>query len=216
LDWLCSEFELESLRIPVNEEWGIVETESPAQKAWGYRFYPDKIKGEGLFAACLKKKEQTQQLPSFKSKSNQKLPSKEIEQVKAYINNADDFYYFKVNDDWLAINRQHKDSLDILQRHLYIKKSGIRIGKLMGNDLVPDHELALSIYINKDVVLETALDYNQAIQYLRREKIDINTTDKGWSLMMFEGQALGWAKLLPNRINNYYPKELRILSPLTP
>jgi NOL1/NOP2/fmu family ribosome biogenesis protein len=121
-------------------------------------------------------------------------------------------YYTKVNDDWMAIGREHKESLDTLQRHLYIKKSGVRIGKLMGNDLVPDHELALSIYINKDKVLQTELSYEQAIQYLRRDNIDISITDKGWSLMNFEGQSLGWAKLLPNRINNYFPKELRILA----
>jgi NOL1/NOP2/fmu family ribosome biogenesis protein len=70
----------------------------------------------------------------------------------------------------------------------------------------------LSIHINKNAVLQTELNYNQAIQYLRRENIDLNITDKGWSLMTFEGHPLGWAKLLPNRINNYYPKELRILA----
>ena len=212
LDWLCSEFDLETVRIPIYKEWNIVETESAGQKAWGYRFYPDKVKGEGLFAACLKKKTPTPQLPSFKTKGNQKLPAKEIEIVKAYLNNPDNFYFFKVNDEWLAINHQHKDSLDTLQRHLYIKKSGVRIGKLMGNDLIPDHELALSIHINNDAVLQTELDYNQAIQYLRRENIELDTTAKGWSLMTFEGQALAWAKLLPNRVNNYYPKELRILA----
>jgi NOL1/NOP2/fmu family ribosome biogenesis protein len=60
--------------------------------------------------------------------------------------------------------------------------------------------------------LQTELDYDDAILYLRRENLVIDTDKKGWSLMMFEGQAMGWAKLLPNRINNYYPKELRILS----
>jgi len=212
LDWLCSEFDLESIRIPIYKEWAIVETESPRQKAWGYRFYPGKVKGEGLFAACLRKRDSSGQLPSFKSKGNQKLPMKEIDVVKGYINNADDFYFFKVNDEWLTIDHQHKDSLDILQRSLYIKKSGVRIGKLMGNDLVPDHELALSIYINKEKALQTELSYEQAIQYLRRENIDINSGHRGWSLMEFEGQALGWAKLLPNRVNNYFPKELRILA----
>ena len=212
LDWLCAEFDLESIRIPIYKEWGIVETESPLKKAWGYRFYPGKVKGEGLFAACLRKRDSSGQLPSFKAKGNQKLPMKEIDMVKGYLNAADDFYFFKVNDEWLAIDHQHKDSLDILQRNLYIKKSGVRIGKLMGNDLVPDHELALSIYINKEKVLQTELSYEQAIQYLRRENIDINSTQKGWSLMEFEGQALGWAKLLPNRVNNYFPKELRILA----
>jgi len=222
LDWLCTEFEMETVRIPMvrqthhDKDWGIVETQSNHQKAWGYRFYPGKVKGEGLFAACLKKKAQTQQLPAFKTKGNQKLPAKEIDLVKAYLINPDDFYFFRVNEDWLAINHQHKENLDLLQRHLYIKKSGIRLGQLMGKDLIPDHELALSIYINKDTVLETELDYEQAIQYLRRENININPTEKGWSLMCFEGQALGWAKLLPNRINNYYPKEIRILAPQPP
>ncbi len=212
LDWLCGEFDMESLRIPINKEWGIVETASAAQKAWGYRFYPGKVKGEGLFVACLKKKAQTQQVPSFKTKGPQKLALKEMEIVKTYFNEPSSFYFFKVNDDWMAINRSHKDSLDTLQRHLYLKKSGVRAGKLMGNDLIPDHELALSLVINKDIVLQTPLNYEQAIQYLRRENIDINITEKGWSLMTFEDHPLGWAKLLPNRINNYYPKELRILS----
>ncbi|MBS1522443.1 MAG: RNA methyltransferase [Bacteroidetes bacterium] len=213
LDWLCNEFDLESIRIPIESDWGIVESQSTRSKAWGYRFYPDKVKGEGLFAACLSKKDNDGEVVPAKSKEQQKPNFKEIDLVKPYINNADDFFFFKVNDDWLAIDRQHKESLAILQRYLYIKKSGIRIGKLMGKDLVPDHELALSVNINKDQFLQTELTKDQAIQYLRRDNItglDIN--EKGWSLMCYEGQSLGWAKLLPNRINNYYPKEIRIFS----
>jgi NOL1/NOP2/sun family putative RNA methylase len=212
LDWLCDEFGMETIRIPINKEWGITETISERQKAWGYRFYPGMVKGEGLFAACLRKKEATATLPSFRTKGHQKLALLEIESVKQYINKSDEFYFFKVNDDWLAINKVHKESLDTLQRHLYIKKSGVRLGKLMGKDLIPDHELALSIYMNSDMVLQTELTIEQAIQYLRRENLDLATDKKGWSLMNFEGHALGWAKLLPNRINNYYPKELRIFS----
>ncbi|TWR29590.1 RNA methyltransferase [Mucilaginibacter pallidiroseus] len=212
LDWLCSEFDLESVRIPINNDWGIVESQSDQQKAWGYRFYPGKVKGEGLFAACLRKKVSSGGISNYKNNGQQKLPAKEIDIIKTYINNADDFYLFKVNDDWLAINREHKESLNMLHRHLYIKKSGVRIGKLAGKDLIPDHELAQSLIVNKDAVLSTPLNHEQAIQYLRRDDIDINIAGKGWSLMTFEGLALGWAKLLPNRINNYYPKEIRIVS----
>ncbi len=212
LDWLCDEFEFESVDIPINKEWGIVETESSKHKANGYRFYPGHVRGEGLFAACLRKTAGSGEFTSFKNDGQQKLSIKEMDLVKGYINNPSEFYLFKVNEDWLAINRQHKESLNILQRNLYLKKSGTRIGKLAGNDLIPDHELALSLIINKDAILQTPLDKEQAIQYLRRDNIALNTTDKGWSLMTFEGRPLGWAKLLPNRINNYYPKELRILS----
>ncbi len=216
LDWLCTEFNMESIRIPIDNEWGIVESQSEKQKAWGYRFYPGKAKGEGLFAACLKKKERERETLPLKIKENKKLPQKEIDLVSGYLNEPGGFYFFKVNDDWMVINHQHKESLEILQKHLYIKKSGIRMGSIAGNDLIPDHELALSLYINKDKVLQTPLDYDQAIQYLRRENISVNTTEKGWSLMTYENHPLGWAKLLPNRVNNYYPKELRILTPRPP
>jgi len=216
LDWLCTDFELESLQIPIYKDWGIVETQSAQQKAWGYRFYPGMVKGEGLFAACLKKTGVQEAMGGFKNKEQQKLLAKEIDQIKEYISEPSDYYYFKVNDDWMAINRTHIESLNILQRNLYIKKSGVRMGKLMGRDLVPDHELALSLIINKDAILQTELDKEQAIQYLRRDNINIAVADKGWSLMNFEGHALGWAKLLPNRINNYFPKEIRIMSPIAP
>ncbi|MBD1395188.1 methyltransferase RsmF C-terminal domain-like protein [Mucilaginibacter glaciei] len=212
LDWLCTEFDLETVRIPIYKGWGIVETESPVKKAWGYRFYPGKVQGEGLFASCLRKKASSGGLSNYKNNGQQKLPAKEMDIVKGYLNQPDDFYFFKVADDWLAINREHKESLNILHRHLYIKKSGVRIGKLAGNDLIPDHELALSLAIDKSVVLDTPLNKEQAIQYLRRDNIDIQIANKGWSLMSYEGLVLGWAKLLPNRINNYYPKEIRIMT----
>lgn len=212
LDWLCSEFDMETIRIPIYKEWEIVETESPEHKAWGYRFYPGKVQGEGLFAACLRKRDSSGEPAVFKNKNNQKLPAKEIDIIKSYLSEPGEFYVFKVNEEWLAINHQHKESLELLQKFLYLKKAGVRMGKLMGNDLVPDHELALSICINKEKVLQTELDYEQAIQYLRRDNVNLNINDKGWSLMNFEGHPLGWAKLLPNRINNYFPKELRILA----
>lgn len=118
-----------------------------------------------------------------------------------------------MNDDWLAIDRIHRDDLAVLQQHLYIKKSGVRLGGLAGKDLIPDHELAMSLLLNRNTILQTELTREQAIAYLRRDEIkDLDLSQKGWSLMRFEGQPLGWAKLLPNRVNNYYPKEMRILT----
>jgi 16S rRNA C967 or C1407 C5-methylase (RsmB/RsmF family)/NOL1/NOP2/fmu family ribosome biogenesis protein len=205
LDWLCNEFELETVQIPLQAEWGIVESQSAVHKAWGYRFYPDKVKGEGLFVACLRKRENTGQLQTFRSKNSPKPNYKEIDLLKPYVNNPAELYFFKLNDDWL----------ETLQYFLYLKKSGIRLGKLAGKELIPDHELALSLLINEDAFLKTELTYDQAIAYLRKDNMDdFGITGKGWSLMTYQGHTLGWAKLLPNRINNYYPKEIRIMSQL--
>ena len=38
------------------EAMGIIEVQSEKMKAYGYRFYPDKLLGEGLFIAVFKKK----------------------------------------------------------------------------------------------------------------------------------------------------------------
>jgi len=201
------------VRIPVNQDWGIVESQSGRYKAYGYRFYPDQVQGEGLFAACLRKTGNSGITPSYRNKNSPKPDYKSIDLLKPYINNADNYYYFKVGNDWLAIDKIHKDDLLTLQQHLYLKKSGIRLGALAGKDLIPDHELALSLLLNRDVVLNTELSHEQAIAYLRRDEIkDLTPGGKGWSLMCFENYPLGWAKLLSNRINNYYQKELRILT----
>ena len=216
LDWLCDTYNMESIRIPIYNEWGIVETQSEKNGAWGYRFYPGKVKGEGLFAACLQKKEKSNEPPFFRNKNNQKLDQKDLAMIRSKLIEPEEYYLFKVADDWMAINHCHKDSMDILQRQLYLKKSGVRIGKLIGNDLIPDHEFALSLIIDKESFINTPLDLPNAIKYLQRENMDQVFEGKGWSLMTYEGFVLGWAKLLPGRINNYYPKEIRILSPQPP
>src|SRR6478609_4586581 len=55
-DWLVDEMNMESREIAVDSAWGIVETRSAIQQAYGYRFYPNKLKGEGFFIAAFQKK----------------------------------------------------------------------------------------------------------------------------------------------------------------
>jgi NOL1/NOP2/fmu family ribosome biogenesis protein len=49
------------------------------------------------------------------------------------------------------------------------------------------------------------------LQYLRRQEVKIDTQHRGWLLVKYQGVNLGWVKALGSRINNYYPKEWRIL-----
>jgi NOL1/NOP2/fmu family ribosome biogenesis protein len=84
------------------------------------------------------------------------------------------------------------------------------VGKLAGNDLVPAYELALSGLVSDNIPV-ISLKKEQALQYLRKEEVTVGSAYKGWGLVQYEGHALGWVKLLTNRINNYYPKEWRIL-----
>ena len=52
---MMEKLEVESCKLEVEESWGIIETISEKQNAYGYRFYPDKIKGEGFFISAFRK-----------------------------------------------------------------------------------------------------------------------------------------------------------------
>jgi NOL1/NOP2/fmu family ribosome biogenesis protein len=97
-----------------------------------------------------------------------------------------------------------------LRSPLNIQYAGTRIGQIMKEKLVPDHALALSVLVSKQLPAND-LDYNNAIKYLQRQDMKISTSGKGWQLVRYKGFNLGWINVLPNRINNYYPKEMRIL-----
>src|SRR5690606_35695998 len=58
LDWLSENYSVACVDLPVPEEWGIVRSVSENNFA-GYRFFPDKLQGEGFFIAVLQKKKTT-------------------------------------------------------------------------------------------------------------------------------------------------------------
>src|SRR5690606_17839308 len=95
---------------------------------------------------------------------------------------------------------------------LYLRNAGIYVGWMANGDLIPAHDLALSLVRRTDVPA-LALTKEEALNYLRKGNLSpsINTQKlKGWALATYEDTALGWMKVLPNRINNYYPKTWRI------
>jgi NOL1/NOP2/fmu family ribosome biogenesis protein len=61
-----------------------------------------------------------------------------------------------------------------------------------------------------DSIERVELSYDQAIAYLKKKELNIGP-GRGWKLVSYKNYPLGWINVLSNRINNYYPKELRIL-----
>jgi NOL1/NOP2/sun family putative RNA methylase len=212
-DWIVNEIGLVPARINVLSEWNIVETQSAKHRAYGYRFYPDKVKGEGFFIAAFTKGEKTApewQTTKYKIKS-ERLNAKEIDIVKPYLKASQEFFFIKQKDEVIAMPGYLENELANIQFSLYIKKAGVKMGTIIRNELIPDHELALSIIINNQIpVIVVSMDI--ALQYLRRQEIKITTDLKGWALLTYLQLPLGWIKILPNRINNYYPKDWRIFN----
>jgi 16S rRNA C967 or C1407 C5-methylase (RsmB/RsmF family)/NOL1/NOP2/fmu family ribosome biogenesis protein len=211
-DWLIKECKVETVPLKVPDNWNIVETLSENEKAYGYRFYPDKVKGEGFFIAVFKKATTGTGYPVAKNnKNNEKVSKNEIDIISPWLKEPGRFFYIKQNDEIIALPLHLQEDWPLIQASLYIKKAGTRLGTVIRNELIPHHELALSNIIS-DAIPSYDTGLETALQYLRKQDIKIDTAIKGWALIKYGGLALGWIKALPNRINNYYPKEWRILN----
>jgi 16S rRNA C967 or C1407 C5-methylase (RsmB/RsmF family)/NOL1/NOP2/fmu family ribosome biogenesis protein len=211
-DWLINDCHLATIKFFLNPDWNIIETISEQHHAFGYRFYPDKLKGEGFFIAAFKKSSmgETERRINKPRNKTEKISEKELAILTPLLKEPQNFSFIKLKEEVLAIPAQFADELAILQSALYIKKAGVKLGTIIRDQLIPDHELAVSTIIAA-AIPTLAVDKETALQYLRREEIKLGSAEKGWLLLTYQQLPIGWVKILPNRVNNYYPKEWRIL-----
>jgi NOL1/NOP2/fmu family ribosome biogenesis protein len=205
---MFEELQATSCKLRVEDDWNIVETRG-RKGGYGYRFYPDKLKGEGFFITCVRKEDGGDfTYPRNRKQVPGKLTRQEEERMRPWI--KQDLFFFRFNEQVYALPLPLVEDLSYLQSFCYLKKAGVLTGQLATKEFIPEHDLALSTLINKEIPA-IAVTKEQAIQYLRKEEIRTETEHRGWALVQYEGQNLGWVKILPNRVNNYYPKEWRIL-----
>jgi 16S rRNA C967 or C1407 C5-methylase (RsmB/RsmF family)/NOL1/NOP2/fmu family ribosome biogenesis protein len=210
LDKIASIDGMKSIDLNIDNNWGIIQTESPIHNAKGYRFYPDKIKGEGFFLAVFKKETATNYAYYDSNFETTAITKKETEILNSHFALPDNYYYINHQENIIALAIEFKDAYNSLLKNLYVKKMGLAIGTLKGADLIPAHALAMSNW--KNLPYQTMeLDEATALQYLRRADLNL-PGGKGWHALQFKNIRLGWAKLLPNRSNNYYPNDWRILN----
>ncbi|WP_028296084.1 methyltransferase RsmF C-terminal domain-like protein [Olivibacter sitiensis] len=208
-DWLVDEYAMEPVAVDIPSTWGIVETLSVKHRAPGYRFYPHRLSGEGFFIAVLRKTSPEQTLKIKKGKNTK--PPIDLALLSAWVDDPTDLHFFALGDDILFLPDEHTTSLQLLQQQLYLKKAGTRAGTPIKKQFVPHHELAMSNRINPDIP-KTDLTLKQALEYLRKNDVGIVSGERAWMLASYLNHPLGWLKLLGNRANNYYPKELRIVN----
>lgn len=207
MDWLVKEMEMENVEIRIEQFAGIVSTISK-EGAVGYRFYPDKIKGEGFFIACFRKKvndgaiKMKQGKPELVSGSEKKLLENWVK--------TEGLQFVRFRDEISALPQQFLSDYSVLQTVLNLQYIGVSIGEILKEKLVPHHALAQSLILTTNVPA-TELSYEDAIKYLQRQELSIKPENTGWQVVRYQNQNLGWINALKNRINNYYPKEIRIL-----
>lgn len=208
MDWLVEEWGFENLPLDVTGFEGIVQTTSSKTGASGYRFYPDKIKGEGFFLSCFRKKsgDEAKKTRLIKPAT---ISVKEKAILQPWLN-TDELSFFSFRDGIIAVAEKLVPDFALLNSVLNLQYAGVAIGAVLKEKLVPNHALAQSLILSGDAP-RIELNYDDAIKYLQRQDIGSQVAKPGWNLACYKGHPLGWINALPSRINNYYPKELRIL-----
>jgi 16S rRNA C967 or C1407 C5-methylase (RsmB/RsmF family)/NOL1/NOP2/fmu family ribosome biogenesis protein len=211
-DWLAGEMGMESVSIPLDPGWGVIASQSPQHGAHGYRFYPHQLGGEGFFMAVFRN------LRS--SASEDYRPAKlleagrtDIEALRPWIGETSDLHFFRIDDVLMAFPETGWAGMREISGRFRLRRSGLRLGTMVRGQLNPDHELAMSTVLSREAP-QAALGLEEALRYLKRELNDVPSASQGWLCLRYQGLAMGLAKKLPNRINNYYPQEWRIRADL--
>ncbi len=208
MDWITDNLPTSNFQLEIVDEWRITETISIKENQ-GYRFWPDKVKGEGFFLSCFQKMDGESEINLRTRNKPDQATKNDLAMIGDWVK-MERRNFIKYKNTVYAWPEIHVADFNFLLEQLRVIYSGVLTGELMRNKLVPDHALAMS-KIMVDIVHRTGLDRQKAIEYLQRKDLNIETSHKGWQLITYETHPLGWINSLPNRINNYYPKELRIL-----
>ncbi len=202
--WICDELGAEVQRVDLNGNTQIVET------GFGYRFYPHRIKGEGFFISILRKNEGEQE-HFFQVKPDKKeLSQNNKVQIPYSLKEPEKWKFLWDGNRLTAYLKSRADEILWLKKRLRVLYAGIEMGEVKGKDFLPSPCLAFSKYLDIDSVKKYNVDYQKAIAFLKREPLVISDTERGFILICYDNQPLGWVKNVGNRCNNFYPQEWRI------
>ena len=164
-----------------------------------FRLWPHKLRGEGHFAAVLRREgdgaeaaipaEKTAPLPravtDFLAEHHIPLSGNGI----------------SFGSTWFLTPRELPEL-----RGLRVLRAGLELGEVRKERFVPAHALALWLQ-DFPAAVDLPSGSAEAAAYLRGETLHSDL--RGWDLVRVDGCSLGWAKGADGVLKNHYPKGLR-------
>ncbi|GAB5538289.1 MAG: rRNA cytosine-C5-methyltransferase [Salibacteraceae bacterium] len=175
-------------------------TASNAEDTLGWYLLPGISTGEGLFISVLQKTRNEDVSDELDGLNLPEFTSDLVVPQGAFTNqwSKKDIVYGVADRFWL---------LSRLPGNMAFKSVGLPVYQAKHTMQIPQHGLAMLPQQNVDI----HLDLDQALDYLRGETLRLTVgLSKPWSLVGFENVPLGWVKVVPDRLNNHYPKHFRL------
>ncbi len=208
LRWLLHREDVENVPIPVDPAWGVEEI--AAGPLTGYRFWPHRTKGEGLFMAAVRKISGSSSPRKGRKGGLPLATRKELEPAAGWLRGSAAFDWLKWNEKLVAIPVGNREAAELIFGNLKVVYAGTEVAELVRTQANPLPGLALSVYLARDAFAVQDLDLETALRYLRREDVVPEALPNGWGVVSFAGLPLGWVKRIGHRANNYWPKEWRL------
>ncbi len=215
VDFIMESFDVEAIELSNLPEEVL---RSPYTTYPCYRMQPNRLEGEGLFMAVFRKKDggavfKSSEKSKLKKESKHKQAANIPQAVRTFIQSAEDYHFETQGDATIyAYKPLVHDYLNLLQSYkIAVLSAGIPLAQVKGKSLIPHPALALSTEINLNNFEKVELNLEEAILYLGRQNISLSENlSKGFKLLSYQGQNIGFVKHLGNRTNNLYPNEWRI------
>lgn len=188
---------------------GIVRTQ------FGHQFYPHRVQGEGFYLSVWRREvgqpAAERQVSRFGTAEARPLDRRRRDLLRSWIPDEGRLHIQEKPDGQLqAFPLELESGMAAVAAVLTRRGLGLPLGQFKGKDFIPSQALAMSGWIHPGwPALE--LDEADALRYLRREQLQpVAGGPTGWVLVRHQGRVLGWAKVVPGRVNNYLPQEWRI------
>ncbi len=162
-----------------------------------YTCFPHRIRGEGQFAAKLRKSGETE-ADGWQEQADSPVSREELTAFRRQ------FPEWPLPDRRLGQTLVRLGfSLDLSGLRIY--RAGLHLAESRGKTLIPDHAAAVSFLSVSSP--EKEVDREEALSYLAGAVL--SGEESGWLRIVWNGLSLGWAKGSEGQLKNHYPKALR-------
>ena len=171
--------------------------------------FPNLLETEGFFIAVLQKRHSEYEAITPKKKDRSDVTIvKDLSPITDFGLDPNALYY-QWKEYVFTANIQFIEDVKLLHANLRLSKMGTEIGQYSRKGIIPNEALALSPAISKNNWQQLEVSLEQALSYLKGETFSLDGK-KGYTLICYKNEPLGWINHLGNRFNNLYPKDWRI------
>ena len=211
IDWLLSHYPLKCVEIPLDASWDVETLQSPLRGGTGSRIYRHRRKEEGLFMSVFQKSDPGARSTTFDQKvyiDDHIDPS-----IPSWVKEPSSFFTFTHGEKTYLFPKEYALDLLFLKQHLSVRRAGVALGNGANKELIPDHELAVSVLLHPSIK-RVDVDLPAAQNYLRKNSMEMDwfkDLEPGWYVISYLNIPFGWVKTLKGgRIQNCFPEDWRI------